>query len=504
MIFAWSGVVDVLGPVPRFLIAFFAGTSATSIVLLIVAKLLVHFICGRGHKLVVGSSPLKPKRRPRRANRTPRSPSKTPRSPSKVNFEELAPAVGYASSFQSILKLDRECCVPQSPWQAVGFGQTVTAMPVLAWYSPSEERHADELRAQLPASAREQLLSEPADIRDTLFLVRFLRGCRTVPLASKACKRLLQFRKENADLISRARERIPPDATTFDFHRTLGEVLVPFEMEWIEDGTREGLPAALFELRHVTTASWLAWRSTAITEWMVSVMEQYSIVLHNLGLQHHTMCKLVNLVDCSSSSLSAWMTANPIKTMGRMRKILPIVSLYPEFVHRLVLFNTSLSLTPHLKLFKGAGGEWFSSWFEDNATTLAKNDKTKLFLCNAGDWSKLCRWLTPHCIYEWACTIPASDDYEVEGGCAAAIVIELGSRQDAAWSCAPIYRRSRLKFQLLFFGVDESIIPKWVAEGPGEGKFKAPSDGVLLLVADNTSSYVNAGLARWSLKLLPS
>jgi len=235
---------------------------------------------------------------------------------------------------------------------------------------------------------------------------------------------------------------------------------------------------------------------------MISLLEQYSIVLHNLSLRQHRMVKFSELRCCSGVRYTLWFS-RPVCVIKQLQKIFPIVSLYPEFMHRLVLFNTFPGLARHVELFKNFSRRWFSRWFKEQfQPDQFERDHAKVWFCRVGDWPRLHSCFTARCVLEWANAIERNSD---EVPCLAvatrALWVETGGI--VAWSCLPLGARAaqRMRFEVLFFPEVGNVI--FVGSGPGAGQYVSKSSGAFLIVADNTSSWFTSKNAILRLEVAP-
>merc|ERR1712176_777486 len=133
-------------------------------------------------------------------------------------------------------------------------------------------------------------------------------------------------------------------------------------------------------------------------------------VLHNLSMRQHRMVKFSELRCCSGVCYSVWFSS-PMRVIKQMRRIFPVVSMYPEFVHRLVLFNTFPGLQRQVELFKNFASKWFSRWFkEEFHKDQFERDHAKVWFCRVCDWPRLHSCLTARGVLEWASAIENTSD----------------------------------------------------------------------------------------------
>merc|ERR1711908_100842 len=83
--------------------------------------------------------------------------------------------------------------------------------------------------------------------------------------------------------------------------------------------------------------------------------------------------------------------------MHKFQVLVPIVRNYPEFIFRMVLFNSSPTMTRVVDIFKGLFRRWFKSWFSENSGQF-ENDAAKLRIVPVGSWERVSESLHADCI----------------------------------------------------------------------------------------------------------
>lgn len=365
-----------------------------------------------------------------------------------------------------------------------------------SWPTPQEEVDANEILMGLPTEDRDQLMIEPPDVCHLLFLVRLLRGHGSVSAAILACQRMLAYRRQYSELIQRVRERIPVTCESFEGRRALSAESVPFEHIGLPGGSGsvDGVPTSVVPLATFEVEDWNRWGAEKMVEYIVSVLEQYSVILHNNSLKHHFLCRMCEVRDCAGMNTAPFLL-NPFHQMRVFRRLVPIVSNYPEFVHCMVLFNATPSMYKLLNIFKRLFRQGFRSLFRECAGQF-ENDVSKLRVFPSGDWDGVSRCLQAACIGSTAAAVAAHSarSRRIPPGAVAYSSLWLARWESVSWMCASAQRednddRTNGKAELyaLFLPANGDAI--WLCRGTGRGLHRATSEGLLLLVADNTAAW---------------
>merc|ERR1719396_332708 len=122
-------------------------------------------------------------------------------------------------------------------------------------------------------------------------------------------------------------------------------------------------------------------------QFVISASEQWCIVLHNLSMKQHRMVKVVEVRDCTAMPMSSF-----LRLISKFRHVLPVASMYPELVHRVVLLNATSAVFSCVAMFKK---------LEQRLVKREKReDKARLVLqC---DWEKVAQLLSARGVCEWA------------------------------------------------------------------------------------------------------
>jgi len=245
------------------------------------------------------------------------------------------------------------------------------------------------------------------------------------------------------------------------------------------------------------TEKWNAWPDEHMIEYFVSTLEQYSIILHNVSLKYHILCKMCEVRDSAGFDTLPFLT-NPFNQMHKFQTLVPLVRNYPEFIYRIILFNSSHSMTRLIDLFKSLFRRWFKSWFNDNVGQF-ESDAGKIRIISAGDWQRVCESLHVSCVAaSVASSMSQSSAERVPAGAIVYNCLQLKAGSLAHWSCSsqgvkPTTCKDKsmgtASVSAFFLPEDGAHSCILLGDGESEGECNAPSSGLLLLIADNISAW---------------
>lgn len=277
---------------------------------------------------------------------------------------------------------------------------TSSSDSLYAWVSPEESEQIRELRASLPFADQQQLNSEPEDIRHDLMMCRFLRGHPTVQRASQALQAHLKYRRENRELLSRIRSRIPAGMADFDDEPGLwaDEMKDKFKMLQLPgwSGTNDGMPVSLINFGLFSLQELLSVRKEKVLEYFQSCVEIRSVCLHNQSVRERRLVRVVEVRDNNGFSFSDFF-ASP-KAVFLLGRCLTIGLMYPEFAGGLSLFN----MTPG------------SRWMRLLSNMIPQELKAKLIFAERGDWQQLIcipRGMSPAAMVKWAAYVQENQQH---------------------------------------------------------------------------------------------
>mmetsp|Transcript_1446 Transcript_1446/g.5797 ORF Transcript_1446/g.5797 Transcript_1446/m.5797 type:complete len:271 (+) Transcript_1446:233-1045(+) len=238
---------------------------------------------------------------------------------------------------------------------------------------------------------------------------------------------------------------------------------------------------------------------------MVSVLELYSVVLHNQSLQQRRMCRIYFVEDACGFPVSILL--HPLLWLKQTHAVLPIVKCYPELIYRVTIFNAPPALTHFVSMFERVGKHWFRGWFpgeisESEFDHEMRKIDGKLKVFSAGEWSEVAGAVALKVLWRWSqCT------QHHEGDVGAGLVVNrsvwLQQDERAKWRCDS----QGGTLQGLFFtssqGPFEADLQR-ISVAAGCGEFIAPSEGIFMLAFDNSGAWRSSVHARLVVDSHPS
>jgi len=367
----------------------------------------------------------------------------------------------------------------------------------LQWPTEAEQANVQKLIDNLIPRERAQLEASPADVQHVVFLSRFLRGLATFDLALERLKETLVYRGEHADKIRRARELIPQDTMEFNLDYVMHGESLKKGITFIPQGSQDGCFVEVMCIRYIEFDRYLSWPVDDVMELMVSVLELYSVVLHNQSVKQHRMCQVFFVEDACGFPVS--ILFKPFLWLVQCRALLPVVKCYPEIIHRILIFNASAGLKQFVAMFERIGKYWFKSWFPGQVSEaefdfeMRKYDG-KLKVLSVGEWEEVADLVSLTIFEQWASTVQHAGD-RVEPGLVAPKSVRLRGGETLKWTV-----RSQ--------GGDGQPLAAFLSKGScdghgirgesqlrvlshefGSGTYLAPCDGVAVLVLDNSTGW---------------
>ncbi|CAK0866378.1 unnamed protein product [Prorocentrum cordatum] len=367
----------------------------------------------------------------------------------------------------------------------------------LQWPTEAEQVNVKKLTDSLSPKERALLEASPPDVQHIVFLSRFLRGLATFDLALERLRETLAYREEHAEQIRRAREQIPQDSMEFDLDHVLHGESLKKGLRFIPQGSQDGCFVEVMCIRYIEFDRYLSWPVDDVLELMVSVLELYSVVLHNQSVKQHKMCQVFFVEDASGFPVS--ILFKPHLWLVQCRALLPLVKCYPEFLHRVLIFNASAGLKQFVAMFERIGKYWFKSWFPGQVSEaefdheMRKYDG-KLKVLSVGDWEEVADLASLTIFEQWTLAVQLEDD-RVAPGLVAPRSVQLRRGETLKWSIrsqggggqplvAFLSRESRDGQ-----GIRGESQLQVLSHDFGSGTFLAPCDGVAVLVLDNSAGW---------------
>lgn len=211
-----------------------------------------------------------------------------------------------------------------------------------AWITPEESVQIAQLRELLLAAERDQLESSPEDFRHDLMLCRFIRGHGPeMPKVLEALKDSLRYRRENHDIIMKARALFPPDHEDYSpqvcLHwEMLSDAFIQLQRPG-RRGSNNGMPLSCLVLRFFDLAKFASLPEQEMAEWFTACVEQRCLCLHKQSIRERRMARVSEVRDMLGFSWSQFL-ANPA-IMRKCQRVFKCGEKYPELMDYFIGFN---------------------------------------------------------------------------------------------------------------------------------------------------------------------
>lgn len=266
--------------------------------------------------------------------------------------------------------------------------------PQYAWITDDERPQIEALRGALDPHEREQLESEPEDIRHDLMMCRFLRGHgHSVAESAKKLRLHLKMRRDNRAMLTELRSNLPSDVEDESvdlnpFSDAVWELAKCFKF-FRGAGTNDGMRVAICATGLVNIEALVSLDLEEARKFMLAGMEIRSIVLHKQSLREGRLARVSELRDWCGAGLAPFL-ATPkggvmMVKVGRLSA--KTIMLYPEMLASLFMCNQE------------------STRFLNMILSVAPEEtRRKFVVVKRGDWeacSCMPRGLTPSSLDHW-------------------------------------------------------------------------------------------------------